>query len=137
MMPKQRCIKIYANNTYDDKKFKIEGLNIKDGKDGVQFSPLCVLKENKPKGRFWRGTKTLIVFVEDALEALHFNKGDDTMQLAWGKSEAREYMFKLEALASVSVKPIKTWQFGVIILMLLFALVLGIVNLWKLGALGV
>ena len=136
MMPKQECIKIYANNTFSWKKFSIEGLNIKDGKDTVGFTPMCVLVENKPKRVFWRGAKTLILFVEDALEALHFSKADDKMQLAWGKGEAREYIFKLEALASVAVKPLKTWQFLVIIFLLMVAIVVGVMNLQKLVGLG-
>ena len=135
-MPKQECIKIYANNTFDWKKFGIQGLNIKDGKDTVGFTSICRLIENKPKRVFWRGAKTLILFVDDADQALHFSEPTDEMQLAWGKREAREYIFKLEALASVAVKPFKTWQFFVIILLLLGILVVGIANLQKLGALG-
>lgn len=133
-MTKQRCIKLYLNNTFDDKNFKIKGLNIIDGKDTVGFLPICKFLENKPRGRFWRGRKTLILFVDDALQALKFGEPTDEMQLAWGKSEAREFVFKLNALAEVALKPIKTWQFAVIMIFLMILTIIGIANLQRLGA---
>ena len=136
MMGKTRAIKLYLNKTYDDKKFTTKAGIIKDGKDAVGYTPLCVFSENKPRKVFWRGARQLILFVEDALQALSFTEATDKLQLAWGKEEAREYVFKLEALASVAVKPLKTWQFLVIMLMLGIAIVIGVMNLQKLGALG-
>ena len=135
-MGKTRAIKLYLNKTYDDKKFTTKAGVIKDGKDAVGYTPLCVFSEKKPRKVFWRGARQLILFVEDAMNALHFTEATDELQMAWGKEEAREYVFKLEALASVAVKPLKTWQFFVIILLLLGILVVGIANLQKLGALG-
>ena len=135
-MGKTRAIKLYLNKTYDDKKFKTKAGVIKDGKDAVGYTPLCVFSENKPRKVFWRGARQLILFVEDALHALSFTEATEELQMAWGKSEAREFLYKLEALAVVSVKPIKTWQFFAIMLMLGIAIVIGVMNLQKLAGLG-
>ena len=135
-MGKTKCIKLYLNKTYDHKKFKTKAGVIKDGKDAVGYTPLCVFSENKPRKVFWRGASQLILFVEDALHALSFSEATEELQMAWGKSEAREYVRKLVALASVEVKPLKTWQFVVIIFLLMALLVVGVMNLQKLAGLG-
>lgn len=129
MMGKTRAIKLYLNKTYDDKKFTTKAGVIKDGNDAVGYTPLCVFSENKPRKVFWRGARQLILFVEDAMNALHFTEATDELQTAWGKEEAREYVFKLEALASVAVKPLKMWQFAIIILLLMVAIVVGVINI--------
>jgi len=100
--------------------FKIDANKIKDGKNEVNFLPMCVFDERKPRKIFWRGARRIILFVDGCLEAMRFDQEKGVLQLlqlAWTKEEAREYLFKLEALAQTDVKPIKTWQFFMIILL--------------------
>ena len=135
-MGKTKCIKVYLNNTYDDKAFKFKESIIKDGKNAVNFTPLCVLRENKPRKIFWRSARSLILFVEGAMSALHFTEASEDMQTHWGKDESRLFVKKLVALASVEVKPLKTWQFLVIMMMLAMAIIIGVMNLQKLMGFG-
>jgi len=135
-MAKTKCLKVYLNNTYDEKAFSFKESVIKDGKNKVKFTPLCVLRENKPRKIFWRSARSLILFVEGAMSALHFTEASDKMQTHWGKDESRLFVKKMVALASVEVKPLKTWQFLVIMLMLAMAIIIGVMNLQKLGGLG-
>lgn len=135
-MAKQKALKIHLNNTFDEKGFKVKEGVIFDGNDRVGYNPLCVLTENKPKRVFWRGAKTLILFVEGALNALRFMEATDKLQTYWSKDEASAFVEKMVALAGVEVKPLKTWQFLVIMLLLGIAIVIGALNLQKLGAIG-
>lgn len=123
-MPKQRCIKLYPNATFDDKKFGIDGTQIKDGKKRVGFTPACVLKENKPRWAFWRGQKSMILFVDGLTNALHFTEPTDKMQTHWTKEEANAYVKKQVALASIEQRMIKTWHFVVILLFLIVITIL-------------
>lgn len=136
MMAKQQCIKIHLNNTYDGKLFKTKEGVIKDGKARIGFTPLCVLKENKPRRAFYRSARQLILFVEGASNALHFTESTDEMQTHWTKEESRAFVRKLVALASVEVKPLKTWQFALIIILLFILIVVGVANLQKLASIG-
>jgi len=135
-MAKTKCIKVYVNNTYDEKNFGFMESVIKDGKNKVNFTPLCVLRENKPRKIFWRSARSLILFVEGAMTALHFTEATEGMQTHWGKNESRLFVKKLVALASVEVKPLKTWQFLVIMMMLAIAIIIGVMNLQKLAGFG-
>jgi len=120
-MAKHRCIKLKRDLSYDEKYFTVEAGNIKEtNKSDVKFLPVCVFKENKPRRVFWRGAKRLIFFVEDALHAIRFDTKEaklGLLQLAWGKKEAREYLFKLEALAQAEGKPLTMWQFAFLIIL--------------------
>lgn len=138
-MAKTRAVRLNKNMTYDDKKFKKDaGGNIIDGNKNnkVKYTPLCVFHENKPRRAFFRGAKTLIVFVEDAVHALTWDKLTKNLQLAWGKDEAREFVFKMEALAQVEAKPMTMWQFAVLILINIIGLVAVIYLNMRLGGLG-
>lgn len=135
-MGKTKCIKVYLNNTFDYKNFGFKESEIKDGKNKVKFTPLCVLKENKPRRIFWRSARHLILFVEGAMSALHFTKATEEMQTHWGKDESRLFVKKMVALASVQVQPLKTWQFWAIMLLLGISIVVGVLNLQKFAGLG-
>jgi hypothetical protein len=122
-MPKQRTIRLYLDNTFEEKSVKFDGNKLKPEKnDEVTFEPICVFSERKPRFRFWRGTRRLAFFVDGCVKALRFGTTTEEFQTYWTKKEARELVHKEIAKALTEYKPIKTWQFVVIIGFLLVQL---------------
>jgi len=121
-MGKQHCIRINKNGTKTEKDFKTEDNQIIDGKNKVTFTPNCVFPpapERFSKFKFWKWFKTkrsVMIFIEGALHALRFVVGDDSLQTHWNKKEAQNFVHKMVVLESMSVKPLKLYQF--IILMI-------------------
>lgn len=122
-MAKQHCMRINKNGTQTIKDFKIEDNQIIDGKDKIKFTPLCVFppaQERFSKFKFWKWFKTkgsFIIFIEGALEALSFVKGDKTLlQTHWNKKEAQNFVHKMVVLESMSIKPLKLYQFVILLI---------------------
>ena len=90
----------------------------------MEFEPLCVFSENKPRRAFWRGAKSLVLYVDGQLRAVRFGAVTDELQTAWTKKESAEFVNKQIAKALQEVKPIKMWQFAVIMALLVFILIL-------------
>lgn len=66
-MPKQRTIRLYLDNTFEEKSVKFDGNKLKPEKnDEVTFEPICVFSERKSRLRFWRGARRLAFLLMDA-----------------------------------------------------------------------
>ncbi len=136
-MPKQRAIELYLDNTFEEKGFPFDSGKLKVGKkDDVQFEPICVFTERKPRRCFWRGARKLLFFVDGTVQAIRFSKTLEEFQTFWTKKESKEFVDKAIATAVNEVKPMKTWQFFVIIglLIAIFAVLMRLATLW--GAFG-
>lgn len=122
-MVKQHCIKINKNGTKTEKDFTIKDNQIIDGKSKIKFSPLCVFppaQEHFSKFKFWKwfkSKKSVMIFIEGALEALSFVKGDtNLLQTHWNKKEAAAFVHKMVVLESMSIKPLKLYQFIILLI---------------------
>ena len=116
-MGKQRSIRLNLNNTYDEKGFDL-------AKEKVDYEPICVFTENKPRRAFYRGTRTLTFFVNGTVKAIRFAKDTTEIQSRWTMKESEEFVEKEIAKAHAELKPIKTWQFVVIMVFLVLNLIL-------------
>lgn len=122
-MPKQTCIRINKNGTQTLKNFKTEDNVIFDGKARVKFTPLCVFppaQERFSKFKFWKwfkSKKSFIIFIEGALHALEFKEGDpNLLQTHWNKKEAAAFVHKMVVLESMAIKPLKLYQFIILLM---------------------
>lgn len=105
------------NNTFDEKGFDLV-------KEKVGYEPICVFTENKPRRAFYRGARKLVFFVDGTLQAIRFAKNTVEVQAYWTKKEAEEFVKKEIAKAHMELKPLKMWQFIVIMAFLVLNLVL-------------
>ena len=121
---KQRAIKLNLDRTFDEKNFSGDVGKIYEEKNAeVQYEPVCVFSENKPKWVFWRSARHLIFFVEGALKALQFGKTTEKLQTHWTKKESRTFVFKQITKALQEFKPMKWIQF-ILIFILLFVIIM-------------
>lgn len=139
-MVKQLCVRFNKNGTITRKEFTVENNQIHDGRTRVKFTPLCVFPPAKESGKagffgkfkFWKwfkSRKSVIFFIEGAIEALSFVKGDvSLLQTHWTKKEAQAYVHKMIVLESMSVKPLKLYQF----IILLIVNVIGVAGIFYL-----
>ena len=111
------------NNTFDEKSLSIEANKLKEGKGTVAFEPICIFTENKPRRAFYRGARRFVFYVDGAVKALRFRETTDELQTAWTKKEAQEFVDAEIAKAHQKLKQIKTWQF-IVIMALLVVIVL-------------
>jgi len=116
-------MRINKNGTQTVKDFKTEDNVIFDGKSRVKFTPLCVFppaKERFSKFKFWKWFKTkksFIIFIEGALHALSFKQGDtNLLQTHWNKKEAANFVHKMVVLESMAIKPLKLYQFIILLI---------------------
>ncbi len=127
-MPKQRAIKFYLDNTFEEGSFHVDANHLKDGKDTVNFLPINVFTERKSKLKFYRAPRKLLMFVDGCVNAVKWSGKLLDLQLAWTKKEAEEDLKKELAKAHAEQHIIKTWHFvalfipTVIILLLLVRL---------------
>ena len=82
---------------------------------GMVAIAVTLLLKKKPR--------KLLLFVDGCLKALTFNDDTTGLQIAWTQDEAKEYVRKQIALEQEKYKPLKTWQFIVIIAFLVFILI--------------
>jgi len=139
-MVKQTCVKFNKNGTITRKEFRVEDNQIHDGKVRINFTPLCVFPPAKESGaggffgkfKFWKwlkSKKSVIYFIEGAINALSFVKGDiSLLQTHWTKKESQAYVHKMIVLESMSVKPLKLYQF----IILLIVNVIGVAGIFYL-----
>jgi len=130
---KQNTIKLFLDNTFEEKGLPVDRNKIKDGK-GVEFEPICVFHERKPRRVFWRSPRHLILFVDGALKALRFKKGDTTMMPFWTKKEAGEFVNMEIAKSLTQLKPMTWGQFIVLLIPLAISLIILIKIALTMGA---
>ncbi len=125
-MGKQRAIRLNLNRTFDEKNFPTGTGKIYDEKEEVNYEPICVFTENKSRWKFWKGARNLIFFVDGALHALKFKEKTDDLNPYWSKKEARLFVYKMIMKALQEFKPIKMWQFIILLIpniIILFVLI--------------
>jgi len=124
-MAKQRAIRLYLDETFDEKNYPRDVNTVKVGKDDeVKFTAKKVFKEvNIPRWQFWRKARRLILFVDGAVNALGFSKVTEEMQQLWTKKEATNHVKKEIAKARLKFKPI-TWGQVLLIAGLLVVVIL-------------
>jgi len=123
-MAKQRAIRLYLDETFDEKTYSRDVNKVKVGKDDeVRFTPKKVFKEvGISRFKFWKQPRHLIFFVDGAMEALGFSKVTKNMQVLWTKKEATEHTKKQVAKARLKMKPM-TWGQVILIAILLIIVI--------------
>lgn len=109
-MAKQRAIRLYLDETFDEKNYKRDVNTVKVGNDDeVNFTAKKVFVEvNIPRWQFWRKARRIILFVDGSVDALGFSKVTKSMQQLWTKKEATNHVKKEIAKARLKFKPL-TW----------------------------
>ena len=127
-MGKQRAIKLNLNRTFDEKNFGCDRNIVKDGKNECKFEPMCVFDENKPKWKFWRGARHIILFVDGAVKALRFGKTTVNMNPFWTQAEEEELIKREMKKSLAKHKPMSWAQFIILLvpMILIFIVVLKI-----------
>lgn len=119
---KQRAIKLLLNRRYEEKKFSTDRNILKDGDNQTAFEPACVFYEKKPRWKFWRGSKDIVLFVEGAVNALRFGKTTKNMNPFWTQKEEKTLVRREMKKGLASHKPLTWTQF--IILMIPIVVIL-------------
>ena len=120
-MGKQRAIKLNLDRTFEEKSFKRDRNIIKDGKNTINFEPMCVFSEKKSRWRFWRGARHIIVFVDGAVKALRFGKVTEEMKPFWTQEEEKK-LIKREMKKSLAEHKPMSWMQFIILLIPIFAI---------------
>lgn len=83
-----------------------------------------MFSERKPRRAFYRGARRLCLFVDGHVKALHFGAVTDELQTAWSKKESQEFVDTEIAKAHAKLKPLKMWQFALIMVLLIAILLM-------------
>jgi len=127
MGKKQRGIELHTNNTFTEKNFAVDKNLIKPSKEEeCRFAPKNVFAENRTWARwkFWRHKRHLVIFGEGLTKALEWKELKEGMNPFWTMGEAKDFVHKLAGKALVEVKPLKTWQFMLILAFLFIVIIL-------------
>ncbi len=135
-MPKQRAIKLFLDNTFEEDSYEIDAFHLKDGKKTVEFTPLNVFTERKSKLAFWRASRKLLWFVDGCVKAVKWSDTLAELQLAWTRDEAIADLKKELAKAHAEQHIIKTWHFVALFIptVVILLLLLRLAMMW--GAFG-
>lgn len=112
---KQRAIKLYLNNTFEEKSFEVDGVKLYDKGKELNYTPQCIFTEKKPRSTFWRPPRKLMFFVDNCINAVTWDKETDKLQIAWTQPEAKGFVYKQITKALEKFKQMKMWQFVVLI----------------------
>ncbi len=128
-MVKQRGIRFNKNGTITEQDFEIQDNIIIDGENRIKFTPNCVFPPaiEKTGGSrvyrkflFWRWFKKKrsgVFWVDGMLNALNWAEIKEGLQQYWNQKEATIFLQQMVALEALKVKPMKTWQFVILLLM--------------------
>lgn len=141
-MGKQRAIKLNLNRTFEEKDFPCDRNVITDQKGRVikreigkiEFEPAMVFSEIKPRWRFWRTARNLILFVDGAKKALQFSKVTKEMMPFWTKKEAKEFVNKEIAKSLTRFKALTIWEFIIILILLIVIIIISLKGALTIGA---
>lgn len=127
-MGKQRAIQLKLNKRFVEKAFKTDLNIIKDGKNETEFEPDCIFTEDKPRWKFWRGTREIVLFVDGAVKALRFSRVTQNMAPFWNQDDERALIRREMKKSLASHKPM-TWGQFVLLMIPIVAILLLALNL--------
>jgi len=118
---------LHTNNTFTEKNFAVDKNLIKPSKEEeCRFEPNNVFYENRTWNRlfFWKKKRHLVIFGEGLTKALEWKGLEEGMNPFWTMTETKDFVHKLAGKALVEQKPLKTWQFMLILVFLFVAIIL-------------
>jgi len=91
-MAKIRGIILRLNRRFKEANFKTDQNNIHYEGKKTKFEPYCVFSEEKPRYKFWRGARQIVLFVDGCAKALRFKEATEDLVAFMTQKEARNFV---------------------------------------------